>query len=68
MSLALCFVKYIIPIITIVVVGIVLYIVTLLLDMLPMDASFKQIAKVLCVLVAVLIVIVRALPLLGVAA
>lgn len=55
-------------IITIIVVGIVLYIVTLLLDMLPMDANFKQIAKVLCVLVAVLIVIVRALPLLGVAA
>mgnify|MGYP003576915958 CR=1 FL=1 len=38
---------------------------TLLLDMLPMDASFKQIAKVLIILVAVLIVIYRGLPLLG---
>lgn len=54
-------------IIVIIVVGIVAYIVNLLLDMLPMDGNFKQIAKVLVILVAVLIVISRALPLLGIA-
>ena len=43
-------------IITIIVVGIVLYVVMLLLDMLPMDAAFKQIAKVLIILVAVLFI------------
>lgn len=50
----------------VVIVGIVAYIVTMLLDMLPMDARFKQIAKVLTILVAVLVVLYRALPLLGV--
>lgn len=35
--------------------------------MLPMDANFKQIALILVILVAVLIVIFRALPLLGIA-
>lgn len=54
-------------IVVIIVVGIVAYIVNLLLDMLPMDGNFKQIAKVLVILVAVLIVISRALPLLGIA-
>jgi hypothetical protein len=54
-------------IILIIVVGIVLYLITMLLDTLPMDARFKQIAKVLMILVAVLIVLVRALPLLGIA-
>jgi hypothetical protein len=34
--------------------------------MLPMDAGFKQVARVLMILVAVLIVLLRALPLLGV--
>ena len=33
--------------------------------MIPMDARFKQIAKVLIILVAVLIVILRALPLIN---
>jgi hypothetical protein len=53
-------------IVLIVVVGIVAYIVLLLLDMLPIEGGFKQIARVLIMLVAVLIVLMKALPLLGV--
>ena len=53
-------------IVLIVVVGIVAYIVLLLLDMLPIEGGFKQIARVLIMLVAVLVVLMRALPLLGV--
>ena len=53
-------------IVLIVVVGIVAYIVLLLLDMLPVEGGFKQIARVLIMLVAVLIVLMKALPLLGV--
>ena len=53
-------------IVLVVIVGIVCFLVNLLIDMLPMDGRFKQIAKVLIILVAVLIVLMRALPLLGV--
>lgn len=52
--------------ILIIIVGIVYYVLTLLLDMVPMDARFKQIAKVLLLLVCVLVILMRALPLLGV--
>jgi hypothetical protein len=53
--------------ITLIVVGIVAAIIVYLIDMLPIDARFKQIARVLVMLIAVLIVLLRALPLLGVA-
>lgn len=53
-------------IVLIVVVGIVVYLVNLLIGLIPMDGRFKQIATVLVILVAVLIVISRALPLLGI--
>jgi len=49
-------------IVVIIIVGIVAYLVTLLVDMIPMDGGFKRVAKVLIILVAVLIVILRALP------
>lgn len=49
--------------IVVIIVGIVAYLVTLLIDRIPMDGGFKQIAKVLVILVAVLIVIMQALPL-----
>lgn len=52
-------------IIWVVIVGIVFYIAKLLLDLIPMDAAFKNIAQVLLILVAVLIVISHFLPLLG---
>ena len=52
--------------ILVVIVGIVVFILKLLLDIIPMDARFKQIAWVLLILIAVLIVLYRALPLLGV--
>ena len=53
-------------IVLVIVIGIVLYLLNLLIEMLPMDGNFKQVAKVLIILVAVLIVLARALPLLGV--
>lgn len=49
----------------VIIVGICVYVVTLLIDLLPMDARFLQIAKVLLVLIAVLIILARALPLVG---
>lgn len=52
--------------IVIIVVGIVAYLVVMLIDMLPLDARFKQIARVLVMLIAVLIILMRALPLLGI--
>lgn len=54
-------------IILVIIVGIVLYLCKMLVDMIPMDESFKRIAWILMVLVAVLIVIQKALPLLGIA-
>ena len=53
-------------IVLLIVVGIVCWIVLRLVDMLPMEANFKQIAQALVILVAVLIVLFRALPLIGV--
>lgn len=52
--------------IVVLVVGIVFYLLSLLLDMIPMDAGFKRLAMGLLILIAVLIVIAKALPLLGV--
>jgi hypothetical protein len=52
--------------VTILVIGIVAAILIYLIDMLPIDGRFKQIIKVLLLLIAVLIIIARALPLLGV--
>lgn len=52
--------------IVVIVVGIVCYLVLLLVDMIPMEGGFKQVARVLVILVAVLIVLQRAMPLLGV--
>lgn len=56
----------IILIVWIVVIGIVAMILSWLIDMLPIDPRFKQIARILLLLVAVLIIIAQALPLLGV--
>lgn len=52
--------------ILIVITGIVYYILTLLLDLIPMQENFKQIAKVILLLICVLVVLARALPLIGV--
>ncbi|MEK1930397.1 MAG: hypothetical protein AAAC47_11545 [Pararhizobium sp.] len=53
-------------IILIIVLGIVVFVINMLIDLIPMDGRFKQIAKVLLILVAVLILIARAFPLIGV--
>lgn len=52
--------------ILIIVVGIVAYLIKMLIDMLPIDGRFKQIAGILVMLIAVLIILSRALPLIGV--
>ncbi len=54
--------------IAIIVVGIVAALIMYLIDMIPIDGRFKQIAKVLLLLIAVLIILARALPLLGISA
>ena len=54
-------------IILVIIVGVVLYLVNLFLGLVPMDAKFRQIAWVLIILVAAIIVIQKALPLLGIA-
>lgn len=53
-------------IILIIVLGIVVFVINMLIDLIPMDSRFKQIAKVLLILVAVLILLMRALPLVGI--
>lgn len=54
--------------IVIIVVGIVAGLIIWIVEMLPFpDPRWKQIARVLIVLIAVLIVLMRALPMLGVA-
>lgn len=52
--------------IAVIVVGIIAWLITYIIDMLPIDGPFKQIARVLIMLVAVLIILMRALPMLGV--
>ena len=54
-------------IIAIVVVGIIVGIVLYLVDMIPMDPRFQHLAKMLIILAAVLIIILKALPLLHIA-
>lgn len=51
--------------IAVIVVGIMAWLITYIIDMLPIDGPFKQIAKVLVLLVAVLVILAKALPLLG---
>jgi di/tricarboxylate transporter len=53
-------------VILVIVVGIVLYVANLLLNLIPMDERFRQIAWVLILLLAALIVLSKALPLVGV--
>ena len=48
------------------IVGVVVYLVTLVIDRVPMDGGWKQIVKVLVWLIAALIVLLKLLALLGV--
>jgi hypothetical protein len=52
--------------ITVLVVGLVAYLIIMLVDMLPIEGQFKQIARVLIMVIAVLVILAKALPLLGV--
>lgn len=52
--------------IVVIVVGIVAGLIVWCIDMLPIEPNFKQIARVLVIVIAVLVILLRALPLLGV--
>ncbi len=52
--------------IVIVVVGIVAWLIIYCIDLLPIEGNFKAIARVLVMVIAVLIVLAKALPLLGI--
>lgn len=54
--------------ILVIVLGVILWLCLYLIDMLPIEPNFKQIAKVLMIVVAILILLMRALPILGVSA
>lgn len=54
--------------VAVIVVGIIAWVIIYCIDLLPIEGPFKQIARVLVMLVAVLIILMKALPLLGVAA
>jgi len=49
------------------VVGIVAWILIYLVDLLPIEPAPKQVGRVLILLIAVLVILARALPMLGVA-
>lgn len=51
-------------VIAIVIIGVVLYLLNMLLDVVPMDPRFKQIGKVLVIAVAVIIILVYLMRLL----
>jgi hypothetical protein len=53
--------------VAVIIVGIVVGILYVIIDMIPMDPRFNKIAKLLLILIAVLIILARGLPLLGVA-
>lgn len=52
--------------ILVIVLGIVLWLLIWCIDMLPIQEPFKQVARVLLILICVLVLLARALPLLGV--
>jgi hypothetical protein len=52
--------------IVVIVVGIVYYLLKLVINLLPIEGNFKQIANLLLLLICVLFILARALPLLGV--
>jgi hypothetical protein len=56
----------IILLVTVLVVGLVAYLIIMLVDMLPIEGQFKQVARVLIMIIAVLVILAKALPLLGV--
>ena len=52
--------------VVVIVVGIVAVLIKMLIDLLPIDDKFKQIAVILLMVIAILIILAKALPLLGV--
>lgn len=52
--------------VVVLVVGIVYYVLTLVVNKLPIDDTFKQIFNLILILICVLVIVARALPLLGI--
>jgi len=52
--------------ILVVIIGVVLWLVLMLVDALPIEGQFKQVARILVILICVLILLSRALPLAGI--
>ena len=50
----------------IIIIGIIFYVLRQVLNLIPMEENFKQIALVMLLLVCVLVVLAKALPLIGV--
>jgi len=53
-------------IVLVIVVGVILLIAKLIIDKIPMDDTFRQIAWLLVILLAVVVIVSKALPLMGV--
>jgi hypothetical protein len=53
--------------IVVLVVGLVAWIIIYCVELLPLEANFKQIARAIILVIAVLVILLRALPLLGIA-
>jgi hypothetical protein len=45
------------------VVGLILWIVTLVIDRVPMDATFKQVAKAIVLVIGLIILLLQVIPL-----
>lgn len=47
------------------VVGLILWIVTLVIDRVPMDATYKQVAKAIILVVGLIILLLQVIPMLS---
>lgn len=52
--------------ILILIIGVVWYVIKMVIDLMPMEASFKRIAHIILMLIVLLVILNRALPLLGI--
>lgn len=51
----------------ILIVAVIWYVLKTVIDLMPIDATFKRIAQILLLLIVALVIFVRTLPLLGIA-
>jgi len=48
------------------IIGVVWYVIQTVIDLLPIDANFKRIAQIILMLIVLLVILNRALPMLGI--